>query len=145
MRQLVLSGRAVPAHLQDGDEFTTPLSRLLRYGELLFNAKFTVQDGAGRPLSKGTGAPLSDLSSPLLFPRNFDRLSSPEANACSGCHNARTAAEVAIASQRFSFWRSGLTGLCLTTVTVLHCEEPSMNLAVLSRWRTRRMSEKRLA
>jgi len=82
------SERAVPVHLRDGDEFTAPLSRLLRYGELLFNAKFTVQDGGGRPLSKGTGAPLSDPSSPLVFPRNFDRLSSPEANACSGCHNA---------------------------------------------------------
>ena len=82
------SERAVPVHLQDGDEFTSPVSQLLSYGGLLFNAKFTVQDGAGRPLSKGTGAPLSDPSSPLLFPRNFDRLSSPEANACSGCHNA---------------------------------------------------------
>src|SRR5215470_2496417 len=102
------SERAVPVHLQDGDEFTTPLSRLLRYGELLFNAKFTVQDGAGRPLSKGTGAPLSDLSSPLLFPRNFDRLSSPEANACSGCHNAPYSGgggdrvtEVFVLAQRF--------------------------------------------
>jgi len=102
------SERAVPVHLQDGDEFTTPLSRLLRYGELLFNAKFTVQDGAGRPLSKGTGAPLSDLSSPLLFPRNFDRLSSPEANACSGCHNAPNSGgggdrvtEVFVLAQRF--------------------------------------------
>ena len=80
--------QAVPAHLRDGAEFTTPLSRLISFGELLFDAKFTIQDGAGRPLSKGTGAPISDPSSPLVFPRNFDRLSSPEANACSGCHNA---------------------------------------------------------
>ena len=79
---------AIPVHLQDGEEFTTPLHRLIQYGEKLFNAKFTVQEGAGRPLSKGNGAPVSDPSSPLLFPRNFDRVSAPEANACSGCHNA---------------------------------------------------------
>jgi mono/diheme cytochrome c family protein len=64
---------------------------LIRYGAQLFSAKFTVQEGAGRPLSKGTGAPISDPSSPLVFPRNFDRLSSPEANACSGCHNVPVA------------------------------------------------------
>lgn len=79
---------AIPTHLQDGEEFNIPLRQLIEYGAQLFNAKFTVQEGAGRPRSKGTGAALSDLSSPLLFPRNFDRISSPEANACSGCHNA---------------------------------------------------------
>lgn len=70
---------AVPVHLQDGEEFTTPIRKLIQYGETLFNAKFTIQEGAGRPFSKGTGAPLSDPTSPLLFPRNFDRISSPEA------------------------------------------------------------------
>jgi hypothetical protein len=44
---------AIPAHLQDGDEFTTPIRSLILYGEKLFNAKFTVQEGAGRPLSRG--------------------------------------------------------------------------------------------
>jgi len=99
---------AIPVHLQDGDEFTTPLSKLLRYGSQLFNAKFTVQEGAGRPLSKGTGAPISDPSSPLVFSRNFDRVSSPEANACSGCHNAPYSGgggdrvtEVFVLAQRF--------------------------------------------
>jgi hypothetical protein len=99
---------AIPVHLQNGDEFTTPLLQLLRYGAQLFNAKFTVQEGAGRPLSKGTGAPVSDPSSPLVFPRNFDRLSSPEANACSGCHNSPypgaggdRVTEVFVLAQRF--------------------------------------------
>jgi len=99
---------AIPIHLQDGDEFTTPLRRLLQYGAQLFTAKFTIQEGAGRPLSKGTGAPISDPSSPLVFPRNFDRVSSPEANACSGCHNAPSAGgggdrvtEVFVLAQRF--------------------------------------------
>jgi hypothetical protein len=99
---------AIPAHLEDGDEFNISLRRLIQYGAQLFNAKFTIQEGAGRPLSKGTGAPLSDLSSPLLFPRNFDRISSPEANSCAGCHNAPVSGaggdrvtEVFVLAQRF--------------------------------------------
>src|SRR6516162_3319089 len=99
---------AIPRHLQDGDEFTTPLSRLIQYGAQLFSAKFTSQEGAGRPMSKGTGAPLADPTSPLLFPRNFDRISGPEANACSGCHNVPVAGgggdrvtEVFVLAQRF--------------------------------------------
>lgn len=99
---------AVPVHLQDGEEFTTSLRNLIEYGSQLFNAKFTIQEGAGRPLSKGTGAAISDLSSPLVFPRNFDRISSPEANACSGCHNAPFSGgggdrvtEVFVLAQRF--------------------------------------------
>ena len=99
---------AIPTHLQDGEEFATPISRLIQYGAQLFDAKFTVQEGAGRPLSKGTGAPVSDPSSPLVFPRNFDRISSPEANACSGCHNAPSSGgggdrvtEVFVLAQRF--------------------------------------------
>jgi hypothetical protein len=46
-----------------------------------------VQEGAGRPLSKGTGAPLTDPRKPLVFPRNFNRISGPDTNSCSGCHN----------------------------------------------------------
>jgi hypothetical protein len=99
---------AIPRHLQDGEEFTIPLQKLIAYGSQLFTAKFTIQEGAGRPMSKGTGNPISDPSSPLLFPRNFDRLSSPEANACSGCHNAPVVGgggdrvtEVFVLAQRF--------------------------------------------
>jgi hypothetical protein len=99
---------AIPSHLQDGEEFNTPLHKLIEYGAQLFNAKFTIQEGAGRPLSKGTGAPVSDPTSPLVFPRNFDRISSPEANACSGCHNAPVSGaggdrvtEVFVLAQRF--------------------------------------------
>jgi hypothetical protein len=79
---------AIQRHLQDGEEFQIPIPDLYKFGEKLFNAKFTIQEGAGRPMSKGTGAPISDSSTPLVFPRNFDRLSSPEANSCAGCHNA---------------------------------------------------------
>ena len=99
---------AIPHHLQDGEEFNIPMRTLINYGSQLFAAKFTIQEGAGRPLSKGTGNPLSDPSSPLVFPRNFDRISSPEANACSGCHNAPVnggggdrVTEVFVLAQRF--------------------------------------------
>ncbi|HET8923193.1 MAG TPA: di-heme oxidoredictase family protein [Candidatus Acidoferrum sp.] len=99
---------AIPVHLQDGEEFTIPIRHLIEYGSRLFDAKFTIQEGAGRPKSKGTGAPISDPTSPLVFPRNFDRLSSPEANACSGCHNAPVSGaggdrvtEVFVLAQRF--------------------------------------------
>lgn len=99
---------AIPRHLQDGEEFTVPMRNLINYGSRLFTAKFTTEEGAGRPMSKGTGNPISDPSSPLLFPRNFDRISSPEANACSGCHNAPAAGgggdrvtEVFVLAQRF--------------------------------------------
>lgn len=99
---------AIPTHLQDGEEFTNSIGQLIEFGARLFNAKFTVQEGAGRPKSKGTGAPISDPSSPLVFPRNFDRLSSPDANSCSGCHNAPTpgaggdrVTEVFVLAQRF--------------------------------------------
>src|SRR6516164_7299377 len=99
---------AITRHLQDGEEFDISLRHLMEFGSQLFNAKFTIQEGAGRPQSKGTGAPISDSSSPLVFPRNFDRISSPEANACSGCHNAPVAGaggdrvtEVFVLAQRF--------------------------------------------
>ena len=99
---------AIPVHLRDGEEFNTPLGQLIEYGSRVFTAKFTVQEGAGRPLSKGTGAPLSDPSSSLVFPRNFNRLSSPDANACSGCHNSPVVGaggdrvtEVFVLAQRF--------------------------------------------
>jgi hypothetical protein len=99
---------AIRKHLQDGEEFTTPLGQLIQYGAQLFAAKFTIQEGAGRPLTKGTGNPLSDPSSRLVFPRNFDRLSSPDSNSCSGCHNAPFAGgggervtEVFVLAQRF--------------------------------------------
>lgn len=103
---------AISHHLQDGEEFTTSILRLLQYGERLFRAHFTIEEGAGRPLSKGTanGALLSDPSDPLVFPRNFNRLSGPESNSCAGCHNepfvgggGDRATEVFVLGQRFDF------------------------------------------
>lgn len=79
---------AVPRHLADGEEFSRPLAVVLAHGGRLFAAMWTSQEGAGRPLTKGTGDPVSDPGSPLVFPRNFNRVSGPDANSCAGCHNS---------------------------------------------------------
>ncbi len=78
---------SVPTHLQDGQEFVISIQDLIAFGELLFRANWTIQEGGGRPFTKGTGSPLSDPSDPLVFPRNFNRVSSPDMNSCFGCHN----------------------------------------------------------
>jgi hypothetical protein len=101
---------AVPVHLQDGQEYTTSIRQLIRYGEQLFTAMWTVQEGGGRPLTKGTGSPLSDPSTPLVFPRQFNRVSAPDTNSCSGCHNKPVVGgggdivgNVFVLGQRFDF------------------------------------------
>ena len=78
---------SVPVHSQDGQEFTTALKQLLKFGKSLFTANWTVEEGGGRPETKRTGAGLSDHGSPLVFPRNFNRISAPDMNSCAGCHN----------------------------------------------------------
>ncbi|NNC65497.1 MAG: thiol oxidoreductase, partial [Gammaproteobacteria bacterium] len=98
--------------LEDGEEFTISVRDLIRRGELAFRAQWTPQQGGGRPFSKGVGAPLSDFGDPLLFPRNFNRVSSRDANSCDGCHNAPFGIPggggdfvtgVFVAAQRFDF------------------------------------------
>lgn len=73
-------------------------------------ARFTTADGLGRPQTKGTGAPLSDPSSPLVFPRNSNRISGPESQSCAACHNLPRAGgggdrvgDVFVMAQRFDF------------------------------------------
>lgn len=78
---------AVPRRLADDKEFEIPISELLAYGSQLFSANWTVQEGGGRPQTKGNGKALSDPSKPLSGPRAFNRLSAPDANSCAGCHN----------------------------------------------------------
>lgn len=92
---------AVPVHLQDGEEFRLSTRELITFGKQLFTAMWTSQEGAGRPLTKGTGAPLSDPSDPLTFPRNFNRISGPDTNSCSGCHNKPSIAAVATSSAMY--------------------------------------------
>jgi hypothetical protein len=57
---------AIRRHLYGGEESSISLQKLLSQGRKLFVANFTVQDGAGRPFSKGTGEPLSDPSAPAV-------------------------------------------------------------------------------
>jgi cytochrome c peroxidase len=109
-RQLIGKEIAIARHLKNGEEYELSLPRLIAFGQKLFEAKWTIQEGAGRPLTKGTGAPLSDPSSPLTFPRNFNRISGPDSNSCSGCHNepfvgggGDRVTEVFVLGQRFDF------------------------------------------
>ena len=79
---------AIARHWQKGEEYAHPLREVIEYGKRLFTANWTVQEGAGRPGAKGTSSLLTDGQQPLVFPRNFNRLSGPDANSCAGCHNA---------------------------------------------------------
>ena len=69
---------AVPNHLSE--EAAQPIPDLLKHGAQLFSANWTDQEGAGRPLSKGTGRQLTDPSQPLVGKRPFNRVSAPDAN-----------------------------------------------------------------
>ena len=60
------------------------LPGLIERGRELFKAKFTTADGAGRP--KATQAIVPTRRKFGVNP-SFSRLSGPDANACSGCHN----------------------------------------------------------
>ncbi|MEJ2604605.1 MAG: di-heme oxidoredictase family protein [Gammaproteobacteria bacterium] len=104
------SERALPRHLHDGEETTLSAAELVGHGRLLFDARWTGQDGGGRPFTTGTGRDLADPSAPLVFPRNFNRLSGPDANSCAGCHNQPRSggagdqvANVFVLGQRFDF------------------------------------------
>lgn len=105
-------GREVglPQRLVDGEEFIRPLPELLRHGEQIFRANWTIQEGGGRPYTKGNGHPLTPGAQPLVFPRNFNRVSAPDANSCAGCHNipvvggaGDVVANVFVTAQRFDF------------------------------------------
>lgn len=100
----------VAHHLADGDEYTLSTSKLLRQGQTLFQAVFTPQEGGGRPRSKGTGDPISDPTSPLIFPRDFNRMSAMDSNSCGSCHNVpflggggHFTANAILIGQRFDF------------------------------------------
>lgn len=114
---------SVSRHLQDGEEYQLTARQLVEHGRRLFSANWTLQEGAGRPLTKGTGAALSDPSAPLIFPRNFNRVSGPDANSCAGCHNAPfgvaggggdIVANVFVLGQRFDFATFGLDSVVPT-------------------------------
>src|ERR1700730_13323492 len=114
---------AIPRHLQDGEEYQITIPQLIAFGEKLFTAKWTIQEGQGRPNTKGTGPapPLSNPSEPLIFPRNFNRISGPDANSCSGCHNepfigggGDHVTDVFVLGQRFDFATFGRSDTAFT-------------------------------
>src|SRR5688572_7438090 len=78
---------AIERHVEDDEEFRTPVLDLIEHGRRLFAANWTDQEGGGRPLTKGTGKQLTDPSQPLVGHRAFNRVSAPDANSCVGCHN----------------------------------------------------------
>ena len=103
---------AIPHHLQDDEEFSLPMKKLLDYGKKVFMANWTEEEGAGRPLTKGTGVALADPTHPLTGARAFNRVSGPDANSCYGCHNqpygiaggsGDFATSVFVLGQRFDF------------------------------------------
>jgi hypothetical protein len=101
---------AIPSHLRDGEEYQRSIPDLIGFGRKLFTARWTSQEGAGRPLRKGTGDPLTDPQEPLVFPRNFNRISAPDTNSCAGCHNlpdigggGDIVGNVFVLAQRFDF------------------------------------------
>ena len=101
---------SVPRHLANGEEYGLSPRELVAHGRLLFDAMWTIQEGGGRPLTDGTGASLVDNGAPLVFPRNFNRISGPDANSCAGCHNLPRSggagdqvANVFVLGQRFDF------------------------------------------
>jgi len=102
--------KAALERLEDGMEYAMSAPELVRLGRQFFAASWTVQEGAGRPLTKGTGDPLSDAARRLDFPFNFNRVSAPDANSCAGCHNLPAiggggdiVANVFVLGQRFDF------------------------------------------
>jgi len=109
-----LIGRELSGYdrLAEGDESRIPLSELLERGRRAFEAQWTPQEGGGRPRTNGVGREIADLSRPLTFPFNFNRVSAMDSNGCAGCHNAPFGIPggggdfvtgVFVAAQRFDF------------------------------------------
>lgn len=82
------------------------INELIEFGEALFIASFNSLDGAGRPGLTGAG----ESRTRRKFPDNFNRISGPDSNACSGCHNMPSTggagdnvANVFVRGQEFDF------------------------------------------
>ena len=79
--------RVFPAHL-DFDAIAkageAAIPALIERGKVLFKAKFTTEDGAGRPKATQAIVPTKRKSGVNAA---FSRTSGPDANSCYGCHN----------------------------------------------------------
>ncbi|MCP4070222.1 MAG: hypothetical protein GY742_00605 [Hyphomicrobiales bacterium] len=82
------SEKAITDHVQQsrltGILTTQELNLLAAKGKKLFDAKFTVLDGAGRPLATHAIIP-TKRKRPIQ--KAFNRISGPDANSCASCHN----------------------------------------------------------
>ncbi len=74
---------AVGTHLEQSkiESGQVGFKSLFEHGRMVFDARFNMLDGRGRPHSTGTGA-FRAVAGPA-----FIRTSGPDANSCSGCHN----------------------------------------------------------
>lgn len=103
--------RRLTTHLEQAaiDNGRVSLAQLVSHGRALFDAAFTEADGACRPAQNGTFPPAA--RAPRTAPENFNRISGPDADSCSGCHNkprsgggGDNVANVFVLGQRFSFF-----------------------------------------
>ena len=76
--------RAVQEHLDLKALGEMSPDALLAHGRMLFDAKFTLLDGAGRPAATQAEIPVKRRAGRVPA---FFRTAGPEANACNGCHN----------------------------------------------------------
>lgn len=75
---------AIPAHFKSHlSVIDKPLTAIIDQGQMLFNARFTSVDGAGRPAATQASVPTKRRIDPS---RAFFRTSGPDANGCVSCH-----------------------------------------------------------
>ena len=101
----VLRGHTSQAAIDDS---ALSLDQIVARGQHLFTASFNTLDGAGRPETTDVGA--NNFRRPRMFPENFNRISGPDANSCSSCHNlprtgggADNSANVFVLADRLQF------------------------------------------
>lgn len=73
-----------PEHGYTGYLHNDQLQSFIRYGELLFNARFTSNEGVGRPMATQAIIPTKRKRPPR---QEFSRTAGLDANACASCHN----------------------------------------------------------
>ena len=61
------------------------LEEIVERGQVMFTTSFNTLDGAGRPETTDTSS--SNFRPRQDFPRNFNRISGPDANTCVACHS----------------------------------------------------------
>jgi hypothetical protein len=103
--------RALTSHTDQAliDQGRMSLPELFARGRFLFEVAFTEADGRGRPLQNGTFPALPRER--RQDAQAFNRVSGPDADSCSGCHNkprsgggGDNVANVFVLGQRFSFF-----------------------------------------